>query len=168
MVDHIVVVNMKKASDDFPELGTPFQDALSESERRLSHAGYLAITEAATVLQQQVADLLLQHALSLTQYSALRAIRRNEGIRLLDLSAAMVHRAPDASRLVERLVKLGSVERTPDAQDRRAVRLRLTRAGRDRLTGIDRLLMELHDRQFAACGSQELKWLIKELASLTG
>ncbi len=158
---------MQSAERDPPALRPPFEQALEETGRRSSHAAYLAITDAAATLQRQVSDLLSEHGLSLTQYSALRAIRRSDGIRLCDLSAEMVHRAPDASRLVERLVKLGMVERGSDGSDRRAVGLRLTRNAQDRLADIDRLLLQLHDRQLNACGDEEMQWLIRALTKLT-
>lgn len=51
--------------------------------------------------------------------------------RLGDLQAHVLLSQPGLSRLVDRLVERGLIERTPDPADARAVRLSLTESGRD-------------------------------------
>lgn len=141
----------------------PYEAALAESGGDLAHAAYLALTEAAASLQEEVAELVAQHGLSLAQYSALRAIRRRENMRLADLAEAMVHRAPDASRLIDRLVRLGFVLRQADEGDRRAVRLCLTTRGQECLATTDNLVTTLHRRQFAAVETKYARLFVRLL-----
>jgi DNA-binding MarR family transcriptional regulator len=55
----------------------------------------------------------------------------NEGpLRLSELAARLGITAPTASRAVDGLVDLGLLERLPDPDDRRAVRIDVTRTGR--------------------------------------
>jgi DNA-binding MarR family transcriptional regulator len=52
-------------------------------------------------------------------------------LRLTDLADRIGTTAPTASRAVDGLVELGLLERLPDPEDRRAVRIDVTRAGRE-------------------------------------
>jgi DNA-binding MarR family transcriptional regulator len=144
------------------------RDALLESaEPQPSHAAYLALTQVSAALQQQVAALLAEHGLSLTQYSALRAVRRLQGCATLaSLGAAMVHRAPDLSRLADRLERAGLIERVAVAGDRRAVHLVLTCQGTALLVAISQPLKELHEWQFEALGMEELQNFVAHLAAV--
>jgi DNA-binding MarR family transcriptional regulator len=54
-------------------------------------------------------------------------------VRLSELAERMGITAPTASRAVDGLVELGLLERRPDPDDRRAVRIDLTRPGRKRV-----------------------------------
>jgi len=156
----IDVVNIHMVADPSKGAPCPLEAALAESGGDPAHAAYLALTEAAAALQSEVAQIVAEHGLSLSQYSALRAVRRRENMRLADLAQAMVHRAPDASRLIERLVRLGLVSRHPDEGDRRALRLCLTKSGQECLATTDELITALHRRQFAAIESEDTRQLV--------
>ena len=54
-------------------------------------------------------------------------------LRLSDLADRMGITAPTASRAVDGLVELGLLERLPDPNDRRAVRIDVTKPGRARV-----------------------------------
>jgi DNA-binding MarR family transcriptional regulator len=69
-------------------------------------------------------------AMTATQRIALIEIADAGPLRLNDLAARTGTSAPTASRTVDVLDDLGFVERTPDPDDRRAVRIELTPAGR--------------------------------------
>jgi DNA-binding MarR family transcriptional regulator len=69
-----------------------------------------------------------------TQRIALLELFAAAPIRLNELAGLIGTSAATASRAVDGLVHLGLVERVPDEQDRRAVRIDLTRRGR-RLVG---------------------------------
>jgi DNA-binding MarR family transcriptional regulator len=69
-------------------------------------------------------------AMTATQRIALVEIADAQPLRLNDLAARMGTSAPTASRTVDVLDELGLAARTPDPDDRRAVRIELTPAGR--------------------------------------
>ncbi len=79
-------------------------------------------------------DAELQEAvgLSLDEYDILHQLRPGggEGMRMTDLTAATLLARSSCSRLVDGLAAAGLVERQPDPDDRRAVRVRLRPAGR--------------------------------------
>ena len=69
-------------------------------------------------------------ALTATQRIALIEIGEAGPLRLNDLAARIGTSAPTASRAVDLLDEVGLVARATDADDRRAVRIELTPAGR--------------------------------------
>jgi DNA-binding MarR family transcriptional regulator len=68
-----------------------------------------------------------------TQRLALFEVAVRGAMRLSELADRMGITAPTASRAVDGLVDLGLLERRPDPDDRRAVRIDLTRPGRKRV-----------------------------------
>jgi DNA-binding MarR family transcriptional regulator len=68
-----------------------------------------------------------------TQRLALFEVAIGGPIRLSELADRMGITAPTASRAVDGLVDVGMLERRPDLDDRRAVRIDLTRPGRKRV-----------------------------------
>ena len=65
------------------------------------------------------------------QGRCLWTITKHENCTLRELGEKLDVRPSTASELVERLVGSGFVTRTPDAHDRRTIRLKLTRKGRE-------------------------------------
>ena len=76
-----------------------------------------------------------------------------------EIRAQLIHRVPDVSRLVERMVRDGLVERTPDPMDRRAVRVRLTPEGTERCRGMYAPLEQLHQELLAHLSAAEQRQL---------
>jgi DNA-binding MarR family transcriptional regulator len=72
-------------------------------------------------------------AMTSTQRLALFETAMSGPLRLSVLADRMGISAPTASRAVDGLVDLGLMERLPDPEDRRAVRIDLTRPGRKRV-----------------------------------
>jgi DNA-binding MarR family transcriptional regulator len=64
----------------------------------------------------------------------LAAIAQNEPATLNQVAKGVGRGAPAVSRSVDSLVRAGLVERTQDPNNRRRLSLRLTEAGRERLT----------------------------------
>jgi DNA-binding MarR family transcriptional regulator len=77
--------------------------------------------------------------LSAVQLRALTVLQDNARGNLNGLAAAMGVTVSTASRLVDRLVAAGLVDRRPSPQTRREISLSLTPAGRGRLQRYDRL-----------------------------
>jgi DNA-binding MarR family transcriptional regulator len=68
---------------------------------------------------------------SMKEYDVLYALTKSaDPIRLTDLHRRVLLSQPALSRMVDRLVERGLVERCPDESDKRVVRLALTDAGR--------------------------------------
>ena len=75
--------------------------------------------------------LLDEGQVSLAWLMALRVLADAPGSRVQDLAEHVDISPGGASKLVDRLVGAGLVDREPDLEDRRVSRLRLTASGRD-------------------------------------
>lgn len=82
---------------------------------------YFRRASKALVLFQQPEDIL--DALPMSQFRCLMDVHHNRGSKMADVAASLGIGVSALSQLVDRLVKRGLVERTPDAGDRRIVRL---------------------------------------------
>ena len=78
--------------------------------------------------------------------------RRPEGMKMSDLSRRMMVTGGNVTGIVDQLEREGLVERLADEKDRRAFRVRLTRAG---------------ERAFAEMAQEHEAWIVELLSGLT-
>jgi DNA-binding MarR family transcriptional regulator len=109
-------------------------------------------------------ELFGRYDLTPQQYNALRllASRHPDTIRTLDLGARLVSRAPDVTRLLDKLEQRGLIERDRPADNRRVVRIGITAKGLALLRELREPLRECHVRQLGHLSQKELR----ELAAL--
>ena len=84
------------------------------------------------VLMGPVGRLLKAHQLSAPLYNILRILRGagGDGLPCSQIGERMVTREPDVTRLVDRLVRAGWVQRKRSEEDRRVVSVALTAIGK--------------------------------------
>ncbi len=101
------------------------------------------------------------------QYNVLRLLRGEGGGKLatLALAARLVSRAPDITRILDKLEERGLIERERPPDNRRLVLIGLTEAGRNLLAELDALVRECHVRQLGHLSQDELRQLIALLQS---
>jgi DNA-binding MarR family transcriptional regulator len=106
--------------------------------------------------------LFARYDLTPQQYNALRLLRRDHPspVRTLDLAARLVSRAPDITRLLDKLEQRGLVARDRPADNRRIVRIGITAAGIDLLDELREPLRDCHDRQLGHLSPRELHALV--------
>jgi DNA-binding MarR family transcriptional regulator len=104
--------------------------------------------------------------LSPVQLRALTVLQESPGTNLNDLAAAMGVTVSTSSRLVDRLVAAGLVDRKPSPQTRREISLALTPAGRGRLQRYDRLRLAGARASLDAVPYQERESVIAGLQQL--
>ena len=75
-------------------------------------------------------EMLAEYGLTLPQWVLMSALWRRDGLLVSELSTFSGNLLPATSRIVARMEDAGLVERRPDAQDRRAVRVYLTDKGK--------------------------------------
>src|SRR5581483_10084923 len=83
-------------------------------------------------------------------------------VRTLDLAGRLVSRAPDITRLLDKLERRGLIERDRPADNRRVVHVGITEAGRALLRELREPLRQCHARQLGHLSPRELA----ELAAL--
>lgn len=128
----------------------------------LEHEVYLALQVLATRLRDETEELFKAEGLSTTQFNVLRILRGagDQGLTCGEIGARLINKDPDVTRLLDRMEKLGLVERARSEQDRRVVLTRLSVRGRELVGRFDRPLSELHGRQFAHLQPEQLQTLL--------
>jgi DNA-binding MarR family transcriptional regulator len=106
-------------------------------------------------------ELFLRYELTPQQYNALRLLRGEGGRKLptLALAARLVSRAPDITRLLDKLAERGLIERERPADNRRMVLIALTPAGRSLLADLDERVHDCHTRQLGHLSEPQLREL---------
>ena len=121
----------------------------------------LNIQRTHSVLSGPGVKLLKRHKLSSPLYNILRILRGvgPEGLPCSQVGARMVTREPDVTRLVDRLVRSGWVERHRSEQDRRVVNVVITRKGLKLVDRLDEPVARLHREGLGHLTRKEMKEL---------
>jgi DNA-binding MarR family transcriptional regulator len=131
----------------------------------LAQEAYVNVRRTADALLRSTEDVLKRAELSSTQYNVLRILRgaRPAGLACSEIGERMIARDPDITRLLDRLENRGLVTRQRQKKDRRVVTTRITAAGLRLLKGLDRPVLEAHERQLGHLGRKRLQALIRLL-----
>jgi len=92
---------------------------------------FLSVAVAAGALNDLADDVCERHGLTRSQYNVLRILRgaQSEGRSRCEVACRMIERAPDITRLVDRLQARGLVRRTRGGSDQRQAISRITTKG---------------------------------------
>lgn len=125
----------------------------------------VALLRSADVVRWSLGRQMAPEDLTLQQYNVLRILRGAgpAGLPTLEIGDRMVERQPGVTRLVDRLVKKGLVERTRGARDRRVVRCSITERGLEVLSCLDGAVEQTDARVVEALGEERLAALIDTL-----
>ncbi|HVR83603.1 MAG TPA: MarR family transcriptional regulator [Planctomycetota bacterium] len=93
----------------------------------------VALLRTADVLRSRVEAALLPHGVSPEQYNVLRILRGapQQSLPTLEIASRMIARAPNITRLIDKLVRKELVSRCDHERDRRVVVVQLTAQGLD-------------------------------------
>jgi len=107
-------------------------------------------------------ELFARHGLTAQQYNALRLLlaAHPQTVQTLTLAARLVSRAPDITRLLDRLAERGLVSRTRPPENRRTVLVGITQAGRELLDELAADVRDCHARQLGHLNAAEMSTLV--------
>lgn len=110
-------------------------------------------------------ELFARYDLTPQQYNALRLLRRDypDPVRTLDLAARLVSRAPDITRLLDKLEQRHLIARDRPADNRRVVTVGITAAGIELLDQLREPVRDCHARQLGHLPRKELEALVSLL-----
>jgi DNA-binding MarR family transcriptional regulator len=110
-------------------------------------------------------ELFGRQELTAQQYNALRLLRAAHPARLptLALGGRLVSRAPDITRLLDRLAERHLIDRERPASNRRTVHVGITTAGMMLLDDIADEVRTCHERQLGHLSQNELRTLVELL-----
>ena len=107
-------------------------------------------------------ELFSRYDLTPQQYNVLRLLRtQHPGTTpTLALANRLISRAPDITRILDKLEQRGLIGRERDGENRRVVRVGITAAGLELLRELAKPLRECHARQLGHLSEEELKQLV--------
>ena len=106
-----------------------------------------------------------EYDLTPQQYNALRLLRGQhpDKIHTLELAGRLVSRAPDITRVLDKLERRGLIDRDRPADNRRVVRIGITDAGIALLDRLQEPIRRCHARQLGHLSRQDLEHLVNLL-----
>ena len=106
-------------------------------------------------------ELFGRHGLTAQQYNALRLLRaaHPEKVPTLSVAARLVSRAPDITRLLDKLAARGLIERERPADNRRVVNVGITADGLALLDTLAADVRACHERQLGHLSEEEMAML---------
>jgi DNA-binding MarR family transcriptional regulator len=135
----------------------------------LEQEAALCLMRTASMLAGPFHALFKRHRLTEASYNTLRILRghlqagETQGVRASKIGCELVVRVPDVTRLVDRLVNMGLVERCACDHDRRVVYVKITRDGLDLLETLDEPVRRLHRETLGHLSAEELGELVRLL-----
>jgi DNA-binding MarR family transcriptional regulator len=133
----------------------------------LEQEAFLNLWRTYDCLRSFEEELFGPYGLSAQQYNALRLLRdvHPETLATLELASLLVTRAPDITRLVDKLERRGWAARYRPAENRRQVRVGITARGLELLRLLDEPVKQCHQRQLGHLSRRRLRQLIDLLKS---
>jgi DNA-binding MarR family transcriptional regulator len=143
-------------------------NATSGRSRRfdsLQQEVYLNLWRTYDRLRQLEDDFFTRFELTAQQYNVLRLLRGELPHKLptLSLAGRLVSRAPDITRILDKLETRGLIERERPPEDRRTVRVGITASGLELLRQLDAPVRECHERQLGHLSPANLSTLAELL-----
>jgi DNA-binding MarR family transcriptional regulator len=128
----------------------------------LEQEAYLNLWRTYDRLRASEEELFAAHDLTPQQYNALRLLRGQQPgtLATLELAARLVSRAPDITRMLDKLEQRGLIERVRPADNRRTVRIGITAAGLELLDRLDEPVRTCHQGQLGHMNQQQLRQLV--------
>jgi DNA-binding MarR family transcriptional regulator len=134
----------------------------------LEQEAFLSLWRTYDRLRALEDELFAAYDLKPQQYNTLRLLKSQhpQKIRTLDLAGRLVSRAPDITRLLDKLETRGLIERDRTAENRRVVWIGITPAGIELLRELQKPIRECHVRQLGHLPARDLHRLIALLQAV--
>jgi DNA-binding MarR family transcriptional regulator len=115
-------------------------------------------------------ELFSKYDLTAQQYNTLRLLKaaHPHKVATLNLAGRLVSRAPDITRLLDKLAERGLIERHRPADNRRVVNVGISEAGLALLDELGEKVRECHLRQLGHLKADELRTLVELLRKTRG
>jgi len=133
----------------------------------LQQEAYLSLWRTYDRLRALEDKLFQSHGLTAQQYNVLRILSAsNESMPTLTIASKLVSRAPDITRMLDKLETAGWIDRVRSPDDRRSVLIEITDAGRKKLREMEEPLAELHEEQLGHVAAKDLRMFCDLLAKI--
>lgn len=127
--------------------------------RSTAQQAMVRVMRVAGRIEQALADVCSGYGITPDQYNVLRILRgaQPEGYPRYEIAERLIRRAPDVTRLLDRLELQGLIERVRSAEDRRLSLSRITRQGLELLEQVDPEVVAVHDLMAAPLSAEQLR-----------
>jgi DNA-binding MarR family transcriptional regulator len=127
----------------------------------IQQEAYLALWRTYDRLRSLEDELFAGFELTAQQYNLLRLLHAaQKPVPTLALAERLISRAPDITRMLDKLETRGHITRTRSVKDRREVLVEITAAGMRLLERIAQPLRTCHEQQLGHMSSADLNKLI--------
>ncbi len=135
----------------------------------LEHEAFISLVRTASRLEGELNRLFRSYELTNATYNILRALEPvgMQGLSCGDIAQRLIAEVPDMTRLLDRLERLGYVDRHRSEVDRRMVKVTLTAKGGAVLAELRGPVEECHKRQMNALDQNKLQELLSLLKQVT-
>lgn len=140
---------------------------MTEPQKTIDSYISYALAAAHRKLHVELSDKLKALNVQVETWRVLQSLRVSKGITMRVLAETVLMNPPALTKLVDRMVADGLVQRQLSAQDQRQVHLALTDIGVQRSDEIALHVEEQNDRIIAAIGSEKIQLLREALETLT-
>lgn len=134
-----------------------------------AQAAMVTLLRAAGRVQQALAEACARHGITHDQYNVLRILRgvHPAGHPRYEVAQRLISRAPDVTRLLDRLERQGLVERVRSPEDRRLSLSRVTPQGLELLRELDPEVRAVHERFAAPLSEEERAEMLRLCGAIT-
>ena len=142
----------------------PIRDRIQQRAwRTLSDEAVVSLLVAADQLEQTVLPVWERHGITADQYNVLRILRgvHPDGHPRCEIARRMIHRAPDVTRMLDRLERQGLVARVRNPDDRRESVATITRKGLALLERVDPDVHAVQQSVTQGLNERELRELVR-------
>lgn len=131
----------------------------------LARTAVIEMIVSGTWVQDHLSEALKPYKLSIAQFNVLRILRGQKGkpASLSCVNDKMIHKMSNTTRLVDKLLKKGLVERIICPNNRRMIELTITSEGLELLKELDVVISETEAKLMNNLEEQEMVRLIELL-----
>lgn len=156
--------------DKLKDMPRPRSTLIDPPRRRfdsLAQEVYLSLWRTYDRLKALEDELFDSYGLSAQQYNTLRLLEAagSQAVTVQRLADKLISRAPDMTRLLDRLESRGWISRTRPPENRRVVEVVLTPNGQTLLAELSPKVRQCHERQLGHLTAAQQRQLIRLLAA---
>jgi len=131
----------------------------------LSQKVFLHLWKTYDVLRGIESECLANFGISAQQYNVLRILSANlpELVPTMELSRQMISKAPDITRMLDRLESRGWIKRIRPPDNRRVVKVSITKQGLGMVEEMHEAIVQMHQRQVGHLKKREKEQFIEML-----
>ena len=134
----------------------------------LARTAVIELIVTGTWVQDHLSEALKPYKLSIAQFNVLRILRGQKGkpASLSCVNEKMIHKMSNTTRLIDKLLKKGLVDRIICPKNRRQIELTITSDGLDLLEELDLVITRTESKLMSRLEETEIDTLIELLRGL--